>query len=141
MRAQTQSVVGYVTLHIGKKILIRGDAEGGGPIFPFNYERPAGVDLGKGANRAFFGFDLTVTSNSHPSASNGQPNARSQKYKGNLLHGHMISLVTMQWTFVLDSKRSGRCRQFCLGFGCSVSGNIVAETRLSASRITSQSLT
>jgi hypothetical protein len=30
---------------------------------------------------------VAVASNSHPSASNGQYDARSQKYKNNLLHG------------------------------------------------------
>jgi hypothetical protein len=59
---------------------------------PFDFECPAGVDLGEGANWSVLCFDMPIPPNSRPSASNCQHDARSQKYKNDLLHGKNDSL-------------------------------------------------
>lgn len=107
VRAQMQSVPRDVARDVRKKVFVRRDAESRGPVLPFDLECSTGVDLGKGTNRSIFSFDMAVASNSRPSASNGQGHACSQKYKGNLLHGNMISLVTMQRRGALDSREIG----------------------------------
>jgi hypothetical protein len=87
VRTQMKRVVRDLTLDIRKEVFVGGDAESRGPALPFYFECSAGVDLGEGANCSVICFDVTVASNSHPSASNGQHDARSQKYKNDLLHG------------------------------------------------------
>jgi len=63
---------------------------------PCDYERPAGVDVGNGADRAFVGFDIAVASNSDPSAASEQHDAYSQKYKRDLLHVNVLPVVKMR---------------------------------------------
>ena len=87
VRAQVKRVARDVTLDIRKKVFVGRDAESRRPALPFDFECSAGVDLGEGANCSVLCFDVAVASNSHPSASNGQHDARSQKYKNDLLHG------------------------------------------------------
>jgi hypothetical protein len=87
VRAQMKRVVRDITLDIRKEVFVGGDAESRGPALPFDFECSAGVDLGEGANCPVLCFDVAVASNSHPSASNGQYEARSQEYKNDLLHG------------------------------------------------------
>src|SRR4029077_9689962 len=87
VRAPVERVARDVTLDIRKKVFVGRDAESRGPALPFDFECSADVDLGEGANCSVLCFDVAVASNSHPSASNGQHDARSQKYKNDLLHG------------------------------------------------------
>src|SRR6266496_1870084 len=87
VRAQTKRVARDVTLDIRKKVFVGRDAESRGPVLPFDFECSACVDLGKGANCSVLCFDASIASGSHPSASSGQHDARSQKYKNDLLHG------------------------------------------------------
>jgi hypothetical protein len=87
VRAQMKRVVRDITLDIRKEVFVGRDAESRGPALPFDFECSAGVDLGEGAYCSVLCFDVAVASNSHPSASNGQHDARSQKYKNDLLHG------------------------------------------------------
>jgi len=107
VRAQVKRVARDVTLDIRKEVFVGRDAESRGPVLPFDLECSADVDLGEGANCSVLCFDAAVASNSHPSASNGQYDARSQKYKNDLLHGKYDFLVTMQRRLGLDSGNSG----------------------------------
>src|SRR5204862_7696377 len=96
VRAQTKRVTRDVTFNIGKQILISRDAQSRRPTFPFDYECSAGVDLCKCGNRSFFGFNLTVASNSHPPASKGENNAGGQKYRGIFFMGKYCSLLLIE---------------------------------------------
>jgi hypothetical protein len=87
VRAQMKRVPRDITFDIRKKVFIGRDVESRGPALPFDFECPAGVDLGEGVNCSVFCFDVPITSNSHPSASNSQHDTASQKYKNDLLHG------------------------------------------------------
>ena len=71
-RVQVKRVAGNVAVDVGKKIFVRRDAESRRSILPFDCERAAGVDVGKGADRAFIRLDMAVASNSDPLASGGQ---------------------------------------------------------------------
>src|SRR4029077_18580768 len=85
--AQMKRVLRDLTLDIRKEVFVGGDAESRGPALPFDFECSGAVDLGEGANCSVLCFDVAVASNAHPSASDGQHDARSQKYKNDLLHG------------------------------------------------------
>jgi hypothetical protein len=52
---------------------------------PFNCERAACVNVGKGADRAFIGFDIAIAPDSDPPAS-GDQNDAGEKQDGDLLH-------------------------------------------------------
>jgi hypothetical protein len=86
VRAQAQCVAGNVIIDVGKKIFIRCDAESGRSIFPLDPKRAAGVDVSKGADRAFIGLDMAVASNSNPPTSGGQHDTCGEKYDRDLLH-------------------------------------------------------
>jgi hypothetical protein len=53
---------------------------------PFDYERPASVDLRKSANRSVVGFDVTVAPNSRPAASRSENYAHCQENNRALFH-------------------------------------------------------
>jgi hypothetical protein len=72
VRAQAQCVAGNVIVDIRKQIFIRRDAESGRSTFPFDLKRATGVDVRKGADCAFIGFDMAVASNSDPPTSGSQ---------------------------------------------------------------------
>jgi len=81
-----ECVAGDVTFDIRKKIFVGGNAKSRGPILPFDFERPTGIDLGESANRSILCFDVAISSDANPAASGGQSDADGQKYNRDLLH-------------------------------------------------------
>jgi hypothetical protein len=95
-RAQMKCVVGNVAIDVTKKVFVRRDAKAGRPILPFDCETASRIDIGERADWGFIRFDMAVASNSHPMACSDPHQACRQKNNNrNLLHGYMISLVTM----------------------------------------------
>jgi hypothetical protein len=85
--AQMKRVARDVTLNVRKKIFVGGDAESGGSALPFDFECSTGIDLGEGANRSVFCFDVAISSNANPAAPVGQRDADGQQYNRDLFHG------------------------------------------------------
>jgi hypothetical protein len=59
-------------------------------------KRAAGVDVSKGADRAFIGLDMAITSNSNPPTSGSQHGTCGEKYDRDLLHKNMPPVITMR---------------------------------------------
>src|SRR5439155_820027 len=90
-RVQVKGVARNVAVDVGEKIFIRGDAESGRAILPFNYECAACINIGKGTDRALIGLDIAIAPNSDPVASDDQSDACGKKYDRDLLHGNCAS--------------------------------------------------
>src|SRR6266480_3033443 len=88
---QVKCFAGNLVVDVGKKIFIRRDTESRRSTFPFDLERAAGIDVRKGADRAFICLDTAVASNPDPVASGDQSNACDKKYDRDLLHGKSVS--------------------------------------------------
>jgi len=58
-----------VSVDVREKIFVCRDTESRRSILPFNCERAACVNVVKGTNRAFIGFDIAVAPDSDPPAS------------------------------------------------------------------------
>jgi hypothetical protein len=84
-RAQAKRVSGDLILDVGKKIFVCRDTESRFSILPFDLKCATGVDIGKGANCAFIGFDIAIAPDSDPPAS-GDQNDAGEKQKDDLLH-------------------------------------------------------
>jgi hypothetical protein len=84
-RAQAKVVTVNMTVNIREKIFVCRDTESRRSILPFNCERAACVNVGKGADRAFIGFDIAIAPDSDPPAS-GDKNDAGEKQDGDLLH-------------------------------------------------------
>jgi hypothetical protein len=77
-----------VTLNVRKKIFVGRDTESRGSVLPFDFKCSTGVDLGEGANRSFFCFDVAIASNPGPPAPGDESDADGQQYNRDLLHGN-----------------------------------------------------
>src|SRR6266480_2013364 len=91
VRMQVKCFVRNLVVGVAKKVFIRLDTERGRAAFPFDLERAAGIDVSKGADRAFICLDMAVASNPDPVASGDQSNACGKKYDRDLLHGKSAS--------------------------------------------------
>ena len=105
-RAQMKCVAGNIAVDVRKQIFVRGDTQAGRSALPVDCEGASYVDVGERADWAFIRLDMAVTVNSDPVASSSRHDARRQKTNRNLLHGNIVSLVTMRRWVVLDS---GKC--------------------------------
>jgi hypothetical protein len=90
-----KGIAGNVALDVTKKIFVRGDAEAGRSALPFDFESASRIDVGKRAYLAFICLDMTVAPNSNPVTCAGPHEACRQENNRNLLHGNIISPVTM----------------------------------------------
>src|SRR6059036_2641067 len=96
-----------VVVDVAKKVFIRRDTESRRATFPFDLERAAGVNVSKGADRAFICLDTAVASNPDPVASGDQSNACGKKYDRDLLHGKSPPVNTMRQRPAPDSRICG----------------------------------
>jgi hypothetical protein len=88
-------VAGNVAIDVTKKVFVRGDADAGQSALPLDRESASRIDIGERAYWAFICPDMTVAANSNPVTPAGPQDACRQKNNRNLLHGNIISLVTM----------------------------------------------
>lgn len=84
-RAQAKRVIGDVTFDVGEKIFVCRDIKSRFAALPLNYERAVGANIGKGADRAFLGLDLTIAPDSDPLAT-GDQNDAGEKQGDDLFH-------------------------------------------------------
>src|SRR5256885_16736389 len=98
-RAQMKGVAGNVAVDVRKQIFVRGDTQAGRSALPVDCEGASYVDVGERADWAFIRLDMAVTVNSDPVAASSRHDARRQKNNRNLLHGNIVSPVTMLFFF------------------------------------------